>query len=1281
MERDGDQGPDAASIKPVSSLRARFENIQNSKSTPEQEHIAPALKAPPTPTGLKPAEPSKQPGFIRASLDLPRPRSPWSAQQVESRQNAARTPVAPRGGSESPNRSPTRSNHKRPMSMLIGSSPKLTPAVQVDSPKSPPRGQFARPKSRSPERVIGKVRDLVSQHSSRSSTRAPTPGDTSQPGTPADIAANPKPFVFPQRPKSPIPPPVNRAEKPKIPAKPPNITATPDTNLSTKPLAFLSERRVSPFNTPPSSDEEHALEDNLPVQPRPRPSQDLSDRPSEPLQIPQSTTRNTPPPVDARALGFSSTRAPAERTDPRSLGFAAAQPPLQPALENRVSPQPTRAETNQRAGPAKDPRALGFGASTPAPQQPSLPPQTQRGSPPRKLPPVQADKARDARQYGLSTTGSIPSTPLEARGSNPEQRAVPKVPPPRPSETSKRPTYAPGIARTATSAAAPRTPGTSSVTPGARRSEDVPRQVIPMTSDVKFPPPPKRGTFNEASGSNLDSLDVPTPTLPRRRSFDVNAHRDEDSDDVEDPEPEPTTTRHDYPDGSQANRRPPLLDPSKWQYHTKTDGRVFDICGKLLCSASYHTRLFDLEAGEELLDLNHGETVKTTAVIFKPGADIKAEGKRIWIGNNIGDLQEIDLETHVTIDKSTVHNRVEIVRILRHHRDLWTIDESGKVFVWHADRDTGIPSLKNTPVSHKLHSKPTYAMAVQDTLWVATGKEIRIYRPGRESTFNVTKGPVQVVPGVSDVTCGTFSEDQGKVYLGHADGKVTMYSLKDYSCLGSMKVSDYKINAMTIIGDRLWAVYKTGKVYVYDTSTTPWKIQKDWKAHQGPATGILSDPSSVYLLGRQQVVTTGHDQYVRLWDGMLEEDWVESTMHARDTEYCTFRDVRASVTSWNCGATNPFMLRTDFIADAVHANEPNPPEILVFGFQEVVDLEDRGRTAKSLLGFAKKKEARPTEHQHQSRVYRDWRDYLSKCVNRYLPQHEYTEIHTSSLIGLFQCVFVRTNERRNITSSTGSEVKCGMGGHYGNKGALLSRFILDSSSLCFINCHLAAGQSNSSHRNNDVATILESENLPAEHNLDMRSSLFVGGGDGKQILDHEICILNGDLNYRIDTMPRPIVIKHIENNNLSALLERDQLNVSRRRIAGFRLAPFTELPITFPPTYKYDVGSDRYDTSEKKRSPAWCDRLLFRSASNRCKQLTYQRHEGVTYSDHRPVSGLFKIQIKKVDEVKRKAVLKSVYADFEKMRKQMLEDGCVRYLVGSFGIEREEARRLIRGAK
>lgn len=222
------------------------------------------------------------------------------------------------------------------------------------------------------------------------------------------------------------------------------------------------------------------------------------------------------------------------------------------------------------------------------------------------------------------------------------------------------------------------------------------------------------------------------------------------------------------------------------------------------------------------------------------------------------------------------------------------------------------------------------------------------------------------------------------------------------------------------------------------------------------------------------------------------------------------------------------------------------------------------------------------------------------------------------------------------------------------QGALIFRFVLDDSSLCFVNCHLAAGQTQTAHRNNDIAAILEAETLPPENSLTTRTDHFASGGDGSMIMDHEICILNGDLNYRIDAIPRNVIIDAVRQNNLPKLLERDQLLASRRKNPGFRLRSFSEAPITFAPTYKYDVGTDQYDTSEKKRSPAWCDRVLYRGLG-RVKQLEYRRHE-VRASDHRPVSATFKVRVKTVLPQERAVAWESCQQDFQNEKRRLASE-------------------------
>jgi len=68
--------------------------------------------------------------------------------------------------------------------------------------------------------------------------------------------------------------------------------------------------------------------------------------------------------------------------------------------------------------------------------------------------------------------------------------------------------------------------------------------------------------------------------------------------------------------------------------------------------------------------------------------------------------------------------------------------------------------------------------------------------------------------------------------------------------------------------------------------------------------------------------------------------------------------------------------------------------------------------------------------------------------------------------------------------------------------------------------------------------------------------------------------------------------------------------------------------LNFAPTYKYDVGTDNYDTSEKFRVPAWTDRILW--SGDQITQAFYDRDEFTT-SDHKPVKALFRVEASEID--------------------------------------------------
>jgi hypothetical protein len=108
-------------------------------------------------------------------------------------------------------------------------------------------------------------------------------------------------------------------------------------------------------------------------------------------------------------------------------------------------------------------------------------------------------------------------------------------------------------------------------------------------------------------------------------------------------------------------------------------------------------------------------------------------------------------------------------------------------------------------------------------------------------------------------------------------------------------------------------------------------------------------------------------------------------------------------------------------------------------------------------------------------------------------------------------------------------------------------------------------------------------------------------------------------------MPNDYVRKVIKEKDWDTLLQAEQLTLQKQE--GFVFSDYHEAPLNFPPTYKYNINEDTYDRSEKFRTPAWTDRVLWKRRPltkaeeadeyfNVGKCLYYGRAD-IRYSDHR----------------------------------------------------------------
>ncbi|GFZ00889.1 myo-inositol polyphosphate 5-phosphatase 2 [Actinidia rufa] len=246
----------------------------------------------------------------------------------------------------------------------------------------------------------------------------------------------------------------------------------------------------------------------------------------------------------------------------------------------------------------------------------------------------------------------------------------------------------------------------------------------------------------------------------------------------------------------------------------------------------------------------------------------------------------------------------------------------------------------------------------------------------------------------------------------------------------------------------------------------------------------------------------------------------------------------------------------------------------------------------------------------------------------------YARIVSKQMVGIYISVWVRRRLRRHINNLKVSPVGVGLMGYMGNKGSISVSMSLFQTQFCFVCSHLTSGHKDGDEqrRNSDVQEILRRTQFSSVCDIDQPET----------IPSHDQIFWFGDLNYRLNMLDAE-VRKLVAKKQWNELLNSDQL--SKELCSGHVFDGWKEGAITFPPTYKYEINTDRYvgenpKEGEKKRSPAWCDRVLWLGKG--IKQISYRRAD-MRLSDHRPVSSVFLVEVEVFDHRKLQRALKSQF--------------------------------------